>query len=499
MPHTDVRSVKENYWYTSAQMLEVGMAWAMQSTDRLFIFSNDETFNITGLNINNVPSADQLPKKIMLPLNLGRGHWTAVTVNASIIQPENIHVHISFTDSLNRNIPIDKQNLRVQNELARISNLFREKYNVDNIIIDLTVYAHSWAQNDGCSCGPYSLANAARCLDGAGAEPNPGQRAIREQQLNLMTSWVAYSGCSTNRLIDEVLLNWIEQRRLFKAKIQLENDADVAEICKYNAEKFQKNYKDIEELFYEEYCPRGNRKLRYVPVNIRINELLHETKKFLPIQFFSNKAPSITSSPVCTVAASDATYVISKALQNLPTRQDEIPNEFYNLSREEIIAVIKTETIPSHEPIIKTTNITTNKYAKVLDELNRLKDQLGGSPTFGSKPPTLVDPDSNKTFFGLPMPAVKDWFRMTLRENWRPQIFWSSVASLFGVTKYDRSPYEEAHIRIQRFEKLMDNIDHFTQILKNKDEARYGDLCTITGLAWHPKENGPGTHVHGFH
>lgn len=38
MPNTDARRVREDYWYTSAQIVDVGYAWQLESPERLFIF-----------------------------------------------------------------------------------------------------------------------------------------------------------------------------------------------------------------------------------------------------------------------------------------------------------------------------------------------------------------------------------------------------------------------------------------------------------------------------
>jgi hypothetical protein len=90
------------------------------------------------------------------------------------------------------------------------------------------------------------------------------------------------------------------------------------------------------------------------------------------------------------------------------------------------------------------------------------------------------------------MSAVKDWFRMTLRKEWRPKTFWKKLSGLFGVSKDGLSQYEEAHIRIQRFGMLVANKDRFIEILETRNKSRYFELCQITGLAWHPDQNSPG-------
>jgi hypothetical protein len=141
-------------------------------------------------------------------------------------------------------------------------------------------------------------------------------------------------------------------------------------------------------------------------------------------------------------------------------------------------------------------HIQSGKYlfCDVLQELNELKDDLGGSPYFANSLPTIEDNDSNRKFLGLPISAVKDWLRMTINKQWSPKTFWSAVAKLFNVTKDNSmSQYEEAHIRIQRFGLLIANKDYIKNILDQNDKSRFDEFSSITGLAWHPNQNSPGT------
>jgi hypothetical protein len=59
----------------------------------------------------------------------------------------------------------------------------------------------------------------------------------------------------------------------------------------------------------------------------------------------------------------------------------------------------------------------------ILQELDKLKNDLGGSPIFGSHTPTLEDEYAKKTFLGIPLTTVKDWFRMILNKEWPPKFF----------------------------------------------------------------------------
>lgn len=179
-------------------------------------------------------------------------------------------------------------------------------------------------------------------------------------------------------------------------------------------------------------------------------------------------------------------------LGRLPQNEQEVPNDFINLFPQQLSKEVQINSVEV-PPISDAVN-GINLFAPVLEKLDSLKDRLGGSPVFHSRTPTINEKDQNTLYFGLPLSAIKDWFRMILKKEWKPQIFWETVAKQFGVTKNNqKSQYEEAHIRIQQFGLLLSNKERFFEILDFQQKDRYSELCTITGLAWHPYSNGVGT------
>jgi hypothetical protein len=185
--------------------------------------------------------------------------------------------------------------------------------------------------------------------------------------------------------------------------------------------------------------------------------------------------------------------IIINTISQLPQSQDEIPEEFYNVLSNEIADIIQGNIVENTYVHAKLPiRNEKERYANLFNDLNRLKNKLGGSPNYGSHEPVINDSDNNRFFFGIPMSAIKDWFRKTLTDNWQPVFFWTKIASYFGVTKDGLSQYEESHIRIQRFKLLLDNKEYFNEILDTHDEAKFCDLCTITGMTWHPQRNGHG-------
>lgn len=186
-----------------------------------------------------------------------------------------------------------------------------------------------------------------------------------------------------------------------------------------------------------------------------------------------------------------ATEVIRSVLTVLP-ENPEATKYFTEIPVEDMRMVMVAEEVTVATPVGVASG--GNRCEKILNKLVELKDKLGGSPVFGNKLPTIDEQDNKRTFLGVPMSAVKDWFTKTLKENWKPVMFWTAAAKLFNVSKEtQKSQFEEAHLRIQRFELLVANKDRFVEILNNEEKDRYSEFNSITGLAWHPSQNGVGT------
>lgn len=188
----------------------------------------------------------------------------------------------------------------------------------------------------------------------------------------------------------------------------------------------------------------------------------------------------------------DRKKVIEDTLTTLPSNSNDVSEEFFSYTSHDITQIILDQVV-DEKPGASQIKDGRNLYSEVLKDLERLKNQLGGSTAFKNKLPSIEDQDCSKTFLGIPISAVKDWFRKILKDEWSPKFFWANLALCFRVAKNDMSQYEEAHVRIQRFGILTTNREYFQDILYGKDEAAYGDLCKFTGLSWHPTQNGVGT------
>ncbi len=186
-------------------------------------------------------------------------------------------------------------------------------------------------------------------------------------------------------------------------------------------------------------------------------------------------------------------------IHDLPeTKGDQFP-VIQDVTDEQIEQLAKVGTTET-EPVSDVSG--SNTFEKVLSELDRLKDRLGGAPNYnGQRPPATDDKDKNKTFLGTPLPAVKDWLRNTIKEGRRPRAFWKIFAAkLFGIRKDNQeTQYEYAAKAIQRFGLVISNKELFLNIVRENNREDFPLFGQLTGLAWHPDRNAAAVEEESMH
>jgi len=211
------------------------------------------------------------------------------------------------------------------------------------------------------------------------------------------------------------------------------------------------------------------------------------SQKLLNTRVSSSDADSVdrSNSPH---SMSDSSSVVSRVMSFLPADPSAVKEKFL-LLKETFIFNLAQESI-THPTLHDAALPGIDLFASVLKELDKVKSQLGGTPVFGTRNPTIDLKELNVFMFGVPMSAVKDWVSKALKNKWKPTVFWAKLGKQFGIrADLQMSQYEEAHIRIQRFGLLIANKERFLKILDNKDADRYDELGRITGMAWHPEKN----------
>ena len=123
----------------------------------------------------------------------------------------------------------------------------------------------------------------------------------------------------------------------------------------------------------------------------------------------------------------NSNQVVIDVLQEFPMNEDQVPKNFLDITSQDIWEYVEANLVEDNVVDDSLSSRDERKdnelFFNVLLELDRLKERLGGESYYQGQAPTIDDPDSNKVIFGVPMPAVKDWLRMTLKNEWIPRFF----------------------------------------------------------------------------
>ncbi|MDP3560025.1 MAG: Ulp1 family isopeptidase [Legionellaceae bacterium] len=206
--HFDNRVANLNYWYTEAQMNDVGIHWQNTAACRLYVPPTRRGAH-TDFQESLLPDILEFPFHVMLPINLGGGHWTSLAMRLEETTEKHsdkkiISAHFGYADSMSVSKKLPSA---VNTEIQRINAVLQEKWpdSLKSEHCTKKVYTEAWQQSDGSSCGPYSLENARRFLAEKKAEPNPGREAIRSEQLSHMRTTTAIHGCSSSLFFQEII------------------------------------------------------------------------------------------------------------------------------------------------------------------------------------------------------------------------------------------------------------------------------------------------------
>lgn len=199
-----LREIKPTYWYTTAQINDVGKQWA-SANPRFRTFCPTEKIGGIGLESFDPRLLQTSPHEIVCPINKGGNHWVSLAIRVCTRPSGGLAVELVYSDSMDSSGQLPHF---LQDELTRLFRMFSA------VNPDLEwrphVYERRWMQADGCSCGVYALENAFRFLANDEGR-NPGATILRERQLQRMSMPIAITGCSTSVKLDELLRVWLQK------------------------------------------------------------------------------------------------------------------------------------------------------------------------------------------------------------------------------------------------------------------------------------------------
>ncbi len=129
-------------------------------------------------------------------------------------------------------------------------------------------------------------------------------------------------------------------------------------------------------------------------------------------------------------------------------------------------------------------------FKNIQQDLNKLKNELGGSPNFDGKEPKL---QLNKKFLGIPIDTVRDFFSKGVQQGWHPSFVWEALSSAFGTGKEGRTCYEFASLSLQRYGIVKDNIENIRADFNNpflSDQDLKDSFAKLSGFLIHIQLNG---------
>ena len=129
----------------------------------------------------------------------------------------------------------------------------------------------------------------------------------------------------------------------------------------------------------------------------------------------------------------------------------------------------------------------SSKFEQYHQELDKLKHDLGGSPNYLGKRPTLL---RGKKLFGLSIDTVRAWVSKALKKQWSPKPLFRMLGNHIGLGESGLTRYEYISLAIQSAAKIKKHLPEIQARLVSNEGA-----CAFfnkkTGLTFHERLNKP--------
>ncbi|MEQ9116371.1 MAG: hypothetical protein RLN62_06205 [Rickettsiales bacterium] len=267
MALSDERTPIADYMYTGQHLDLLGRKWQEESPNNIFFYRDVvERIALEDREIRELVEGEEFPKQMIIPVNKGRNHWVSVSIKVTKDAEGIPSFDVKYSDSLARD-----------ERLPDFVNSFCDRIGaiVPGARVSKSSYEHRWLQSDLFSCGPYCLENAVRALEGIGAEPNPGRVEIRKRQLDRFdpaNAGSAIKSCSRHNKIEEVLGDWLRNKRAEGVEDPLNLNPSVEDICRDYVENHHgESFEALTEIFRREYGVNEGR-IRTYPLRERLAE-----------------------------------------------------------------------------------------------------------------------------------------------------------------------------------------------------------------------------------
>lgn len=405
MALSDERTPIDDYEYTTGQIESLGKKWQAESPrDRKFYTS--DRINRASLPDDDIEELadggrEDFPKKVMMVVNKGGNHWVSIGLTVSKDAEGRVSFDMKYSDSLTEggDLPGFVNDLQ-----TRIERVMSPRGGAD---IAKSAYVHRWRQADVVSCGPYSLENAARALDGKAVEPNPGRTSIRKKQLDMFdpsngTDFVLIKGCSRNNKIEAVINEWIVKRQ--EEGVDPKSlEPKVEDICaEYISAHPEQDLVSLKEVFKSEYGTSSNY-MKAIAMRPRTGNPLVDglTEYWQNLSRVDPEASEMTIGETITSFLRNNRDVAMRLRSGGEEPEEIIKMAIRDTLGEDMLKIINNRPLKRRIDQKSEEISRSLESVKVIESLRDINADFGGSDSLGDKKYVIIENLSSGKYEGL--------------------------------------------------------------------------------------------------
>ena len=190
------------------------------------------------------------------------------------------------------------------------------------------------------------------------------------------------------------------------------------------------------------------------------------------------QAPHITNEDV------DA-WLKQELNDDMRESSDTIPEPLMNKDLPAIYEMLPN--MVSTTPVTPSKPVDERAFDEAEKSLEQFRKELGGTPNFKNKPPSLA---LNKSFMGISMESIRCLISRELRNKRFPKHLWQALGKFLGVQAEGFSRFEYISLSISSLRRLKQLMPEIEKKALKSGKAMKHFVNKNTGLFCHPELNG---------
>ncbi len=177
--------------------------------------------------------------------------------------------------------------------------------------------------------------------------------------------------------------------------------------------------------------------------------------------------------------------------RSLDTQPSGVPDSIETLPKSKLASWLKSGVTVEPVPELNTPS-ADGLYQDMRNQLDKMKDDLGGCPNYPDGKPVL---NRCNYLFGKPFEPLRVWTSKAIKNGWKPKFLWKLLSQVVGARNVNRerytglTQYEYCALALESTRYLKANMEELQKRLKNGDSP--SDFFTITtGWLIHLPNNG---------